>query len=342
MSKIGDSMADIVAVKNAALPAADLAMSVQQVRDQVNLIQHVMREVMRDGEHFGKIPGCGDKPALLKAGAEKLAMVFHLAPSFEIRKTDLPGGHREYEIVCTLTHSGTGRVVGAGVGCCSSLESKYRWRGGSRLCPECKKATIKKSKFPPKNDPKAAPGWYCYSKVGGCGKEFAANDVTIMGQSEERQENPDPADQFNSILNMAKKRAQVDATLTATAASDIFTQDIEDAPAAETPLTMTRIEPAKSTATAAPAKSGWSSPKLKAAWEAVWTAAQGGGWKHGEAKAFAEACRTATLWPDDGEPTEVHLRAAMAAMEKGGLKPVLAAPASAPVETEPFEPGSEG
>jgi len=34
----------------------------------------------------------------------------------------------------------------------------------------------------------------------------------------------------NTILKMAKKRAQVDAVITATAASDIFTQDIEDLP----------------------------------------------------------------------------------------------------------------
>ena len=30
-----------------------------------------MGAAMKDGEHFGKIPGCGDKPTLLKPGAEK-------------------------------------------------------------------------------------------------------------------------------------------------------------------------------------------------------------------------------------------------------------------------------
>ena len=33
---------------------------------------------------------------------------------------------------------------------------------------------------------------------------------------------------YNTVLKMAKKRALVDAVLTATAASDIFTQDLED------------------------------------------------------------------------------------------------------------------
>ena len=37
-----------------------------------------------------------------------------------------------------------------------------------------------------------------------------------------------PADYYNNVLKMAKKRAFVDAVLTATAASDIFAQDLED------------------------------------------------------------------------------------------------------------------
>jgi hypothetical protein len=40
----------------------------------------------------------------------------------------------------------------------------------------------------------------------------------------------EPADVANTVLKMAKKRAQIDLTLTATAASDIFTQDVEDIP----------------------------------------------------------------------------------------------------------------
>ena len=36
------------------------------------------------------------------------------------------------------------------------------------------------------------------------------------------------ADVYNVVLKQAKKRALVDAVLTATAASDLFTQDLED------------------------------------------------------------------------------------------------------------------
>ena len=153
----------------------DNSLTAEGVQAQVNLVQQVMHKVMKNGEHYGTIPGCGPKPTLLKPGAEKLAMTFRLAPKFEVAISNLPGGHREYEIVCSLYTAG-GEFVGQGVGCCSTMESKFRyvWKGGERV------------------------------------------------------EHPDPADKFNTVKKISKKRALVDAILTATAASDIFTQDIEE------------------------------------------------------------------------------------------------------------------
>jgi hypothetical protein len=43
-------------------------------------------------------------------------------------------------------------------------------------------------------------------------------------------EHDNPSDYYNTCLKMGKKRALVDAVLTSTAASDIFTQDIEEDP----------------------------------------------------------------------------------------------------------------
>jgi len=54
-------------------------LTAKEVRAQVNLVQEVMKAVMQNGTHYGKIPGCGDKPTLLKPGAEKLASTFRLA-----------------------------------------------------------------------------------------------------------------------------------------------------------------------------------------------------------------------------------------------------------------------
>lgn len=200
-------------------------LSVQGVVDRKRKIGEVMKAVMRDGEHYGRIPGCGDKPTLYKAGAEILATTFALAPKFKIQQTDHPNGHREYQVVCTLVHIPTGLEVGDGVGCCSTHESKYRWRRGERTCPSCgKSGTVLKSKNP-------GEGYFCWRKKDGCGATFKPGDKSIEDQQTDRVENPDPADQYNTVLKMAKKRAQVDATLTATGASDILTQDLEDLPA---------------------------------------------------------------------------------------------------------------
>jgi DNA-directed RNA polymerase subunit RPC12/RpoP len=45
-----------------------------------------------------------------------------------------------------------------------------------------------------------------------------------------RVENPEPADQQNTLIKMASKRAYIDGVLKATGASRMFTQDIEDMP----------------------------------------------------------------------------------------------------------------
>lgn len=211
-------------VVNHAMVSQFGELTVQAIVDRKRKIVEVMQAVMREGEHYGKIPGCGDKPTLFKAGAEVLAMTFGLAPSFHIDRIDLPNGHREYQVTCTLTHIGSGAVVGEGVGCGTTMESKHRWRGGGRVCPNCGKATIIKGKSD------YGGGWLCFAKKGGCGAKWKDGDKEIEGQQTDRVENPDPADQYNTALKMAKKRAQVDCTLTATGASDLLSQDLEDLP----------------------------------------------------------------------------------------------------------------
>jgi len=197
-------------------------MSVAGIIDRKKKIVEVMKAVMVEGEHYGKIPGCGDKPSLFKAGAEVLATVFGMAPQLDVRRTDLANGHREYEVTVTLVHIATGAVVGQGVGCCSTMESKYRWRNAARKCPRCGKAgPLLKSK-------KEGEGYFCWTKKDGCGAQFPLGDKSIEDQEVGRVENPDVADTYNTVLKMAKKRAQVDCTLTAVGASDVLTQDLED------------------------------------------------------------------------------------------------------------------
>lgn len=202
--------------------AQDNAMGVNEIIAQVRLIQEVMTKVMSEGEHFGVIPGCGTRKTLLQPGAQKLCMTFRLAPEYQIQETNFDRGHKEYRVTCTLKSISSGAFVGQGVGCCSTLESKYRWRGGARKCPECGKETIIKGKA------EYGGGWLCFGKKGGCGQKWPDGAAEIEGQSVDKVETDSPADAYNTVLKMAKKRAFVDATITATAASDIFTQDIAD------------------------------------------------------------------------------------------------------------------
>ena len=111
--------------------------SVEQVKAQIQKIALIMKETMKEGEHYGQIPGTKSKPVLLKAGAEKLALTFRLAPDFEVIERDLPREHRDYRVQCRLTHIPTQRVLGEGVGSCSTMEGKYRFRKEGRTCPVC-------------------------------------------------------------------------------------------------------------------------------------------------------------------------------------------------------------
>jgi len=238
-------------------PTESAPLTALDIKAQVHLIQEVMQAVMQEGYHYGVIPGT-EKPTLLKPGAEKLTMTFRLAPRVHVQARDLDDGHREYRVRCTLVHIPTGHVYGEGVGLCSTLESRYRYRYAERTCPQCGRATIIKGK------PEYGGGWLCFQRKGGCGAKFGAQDASIINQEAGRIENRDLADTYNTVLKMAKKRALIDAALTATAASDIFTQDLEDvssvsaespkpeAPRAPTPVSV----PTPSSATSTNARNG--------------------------------------------------------------------------------------
>ncbi len=202
----------------------EYAMSVDSVVRQVNLVQEIMKATMKDGEHYGVIPGT-NKPSLYKPGAEKLGFTFRLAPEYEVTTLDWPGGHREYQVKCKLRHIPTGTMVGEGVGTCTTLEGKYRYRGGEK---EGTGQPVPKEYWNLKNAGKMSEAIDLIGGPGyGVGKIDGKWEICSIG---EKQEHDNPADYYNTCEKMAKKRAHVDAILTATAASDIFTQDVEDMP----------------------------------------------------------------------------------------------------------------
>ena len=219
-----DEGRDVVVVEEMAIvPKAQPEMDVKDVVEQVHKVQALMEAVMVKDLHYGVIPGI-DKPSLFQPGAQKLGLTFRLVPQYEIKETYLDNGHYRVRTTCRLVHQPTGADSGEGVGFCSSEESKYAFRTANLTCPACGQAHIIKGKE------EYGGGWLCWKKKGGCGATFKDGDPVIEKQERGQIPNPNIADTFNTILKMSKKRAYVDAMITACAASDLFTQDVEDMP----------------------------------------------------------------------------------------------------------------
>lgn len=185
-----------------AVVSRNLPMTAEDVRDHVNLVQQVMRGVMKQDVHYGVIPGT-DKPTLYKAGAEMLCLAFHIAQSYEVENLSTSDCYR-YRVRCIGTHQGTGTKLAEGMGSCSSNEEKYKWR-----------RTNDKAEY------EAAPEGRRRMKVY---KKKDGNGYSVM------QVRAEIDDIDNTVLKMACKRALTAMTLNAVAASDIFAQDIEDLP----------------------------------------------------------------------------------------------------------------
>jgi hypothetical protein len=188
------------AIQTAVTVYGSQSMNAAEMQLQINLLQDIMHKVMKNGTHFGTIPGT-NAPTLYKPGAEKIMATFRLAADPVV--DDLSqGGEVHYRVRLRILNS-SGDFLGAGVGECSSREEKYAWRRA--LCKEEFESMpdiLKRTKY----------------------QKYKGNVETVS------QVRTNPADVANTILKMAKKRALIDAVLTVTAASDIFTQDIEDLP----------------------------------------------------------------------------------------------------------------
>lgn len=213
-------------------PARELAtqrlgsLSVDDLVAHVDLMNDASARVMREGVHFGKIPGT-DKPTLLKPGAELLVQLFRLEPRYTVTESrnvipDSDHAHLDVIVTCTLYHAPTGMRLGDGLGSCTTRESKYAWRQALRVCPKCGADAIIKGKE------EWGGGWKCWAKKGGCGVKFDDGDPAVEGQSTGRVPNPDLADCENSVRKIACKRALVAAALVVTGASSHYTQDLED------------------------------------------------------------------------------------------------------------------
>jgi hypothetical protein len=184
-------------------------LSVRQLVQNVARIQSAMREVMKEGIHYGKIPGT-PRPTLLKPGAEVLCLMFRIAIDPD-RIEDLsaidPSGlpYIRYRVRLRFTSQVSGVFLGSAWGDASSLEEKYKWR----------RATGRKEFDATLSDHRRVKMRRGQQK----GSEW-----------EEFQIRTEAEDISNTILQMAIKRAEVSGTRRVTACSDIFGQDLEDLP----------------------------------------------------------------------------------------------------------------
>ena len=204
--------------------APQMVVSLSDLRDNLRQLEEFKRDIMVPEVDYGTIPGT-PKPTLLKPGAEKLSLAFGLAPSFEHanRIEDWDRGFFHYEERCILTSRRSGQIVATANGSANIREPRYRWRDAKPQCPDCGFELRRQKR---RTGQEGESGWYCWAKIGGCGQEWPAETVKVVG----RIENPEPWELANTILKMAQKRALIAAALIATGGSGIWTQDVEDMP----------------------------------------------------------------------------------------------------------------
>ncbi len=199
-------MSTAITLQNSApLSITETRLTSQQMMAQRAAIVDCMKQVMRKEIDYGTVPGT-QKPSLYKPGSEKILALFHLAAQPNVEDLSTPDSIR-YRVTITVIHTPTGTVAGFGVGEASSAESKYQWRAA--VCDEEWDATpVDRRREKWKKGYGTSPAF--------CTRQIRA----------------DMEDVANTVLKMAKKRAQIDAVLTTTAASDVFAQDVEDLVAA--------------------------------------------------------------------------------------------------------------
>lgn len=98
--------------------------TLDESKQRLNLMNQFIKEQMRVGIDFGKIPGTGGRPTLFKPGAEKLEKIFgfyhEFYPLSKVEDFDKP--FIMYQYKCVLKNKKTGIKEGESIGSCNSKE----------------------------------------------------------------------------------------------------------------------------------------------------------------------------------------------------------------------------
>lgn len=194
--------------------------AVETTVKKVRTLQSTLKNILTDGYDYGKIQGCGDKPTLLKPGAEKILMAMGITSTYELVKQteNFEGkGFFSYTYKCILEKNGI--KITEGWGHANSKEKKwgYEYVYEKDLPLGVDKDLLKKKEF----ESKSSGIFYKYEV------EADANSKA------------------NTIMKMAKKRAQIDAVLAVASLSEVFTQDFDDLPPDEPPTTKGTVDKVK-------------------------------------------------------------------------------------------------
>lgn len=192
---------------------------VTETLQKVKSLQATLKNILVNNHDYGTIPGCGDKPTLLKPGAEKILMAMGLTSTYElIEHTEdfKDKGFFAYTVKCVLHKNGV--KITEGLGHANSKEKKWakEFVYEKDLDAGADKELLKKKSF------KSSNGTFYKYEV-----------------------DADANSKANTILKMAKKRSQIDAVLTVASLSEIFTQDFDDLPVEEPPTTTETVEKVK-------------------------------------------------------------------------------------------------
>jgi len=186
----------------------------EEIKANLDAVRKLQQLVMKKGIDYGRFPGTTSK-SLFKPGAEKLRLAFWLRPNFSCleRVEDWDKGFFFYKYRCEMATQ-DGMVLGVAERGCHTKEDRYRYRW------------VDEGDIPPGVDPRSL-------------KTRKIKEKT-QEKTQYRVENEDTWSLQNTVMSMAQKRAFVAATLMATGASALFTEEGEEIE--ETTKTITRGE----------------------------------------------------------------------------------------------------
>jgi len=125
-----------------------MVMGAEAMKEINNEKMTFIKDVMKDGHDFGVIPGCGNKPSLLKPGAEKLLQVYGYGSKMEkIEESDIEEGNR-YEVTykCTIIHKASSKTMAECEGSTCS-EEKKNWASQPRKLKNTMRKMAQKRAF---------------------------------------------------------------------------------------------------------------------------------------------------------------------------------------------------